>query len=127
MYVCVHESSLQWVCGHVNACVHVRSICVSGVNVCVHSANLCVGHASACVHVVQGVCVDARMCTCTHGGCTAISVPMWSVWAAVVWHALHRGLFRPLRGNRIPGFWLGCLAGFISVPVPTGGLSNGNV
>lgn len=42
-------------------------------------------------------------------------------------HALHRSFFRPLRGNRIPGFWLGHLVGFISVSVPTRGLSNGNI
>lgn len=64
------------------------------------------------------------MCVCMK---RAIFIAMWSVWAIVVWHALHRGLFRPLRENRIPGFWLDCLVGFISVSVPTGGLSNGNV
>jgi hypothetical protein len=60
-------------------------------------------------------------------GGVAVFVARWSVWATVVWHALHWGLFRTLRGNRIPGFWLGCLVGFISVSVPTGGLSNGNI
>lgn len=75
------------------------------------------GHACECTHVH----------VCVHWGYVAIFVTMWSVWAPVVWHALHRGLFRPLSGNRIPSFWLGCLVGFISVSVPTGGLSNGNI
>lgn len=68
------------------------------------------------------------MCVCVHAWMKGvIYIAMWSVWAIVVWHALHRGLFRPLRANRIPGSWLGCLVGFISVSVPTGGLSNGNI
>lgn len=113
--------------GSVYTCVHVRSICEWGECVCIQQTCVWDTRVPACVHVVQGVCVDARMCTCAHRGCTAVSVPVWSVWAAVVWRALHRGLFRPLRGNRIPGFWPGCLAGFISVPVPTEGLSNGNI
>lgn len=71
---------------------------------------------SACVHT----------CVCV-GVCMAVFVAMWGVWATVVWHALHRRLFRPLMGNWIPGFWLGCLVGFISVSVPTRGLSNGNI
>lgn len=77
MHVCVHESSLQWVCGHVNACVHVRSICVSGVNVCVHSANLCVGHASACMCT----CGARRLCGCAH-----VYVHSWGVHGHICAH-----------------------------------------
>lgn len=76
-----------------------------------------------------GVRVRVPVCTRVYawGVSVAVFVAMWSVWATVVWRALHRGLFRPLMGNWIPGFWLGCLVGFISVSVPTRGLSNGNI
>lgn len=82
MHVCVHGSSLQWECVYVNACVHVRSICVSGVNgcVCIQRIRVWDTRVPACVRVAQGVCVDARMCTCAHRGCTAVSVPMWGMW-----------------------------------------------
>lgn len=128
MHVCVHGSSLQWECVYVNACVHVRSICVSGVNGCVCIQRIRVGHTSACVCTcgARRLCGRTRVYVCAQGVHGRICAHVGCV-AAVVWRALHRGLFRPLRGNRIPGFWLRCLAGFTSVPVPTEGLSNGNI
>lgn len=110
--VYVHTTNLQkiWVLlceANLNAC-----ICMN-VYMCTCMKPVCVGNVCKAMHV----------CVCMEGG---IFMAMWSVWAIVVWHTLHRGLFRPLRENRIPSLWLGCLVGFISVSVPTEGLSNGN-
>lgn len=66
-------------------------------------------------------------CTGTYTGCVDIFVPCGMCGPPRAEHAPHRSFFRPLRGNRIPPFWLGGLVGFISVSVPTGGLSNGNI
>lgn len=89
-------------CVCVNACV-----CALGKSEC---ANVSICTCGCEVSMHKGV----YMCECTHVHmyvCMAVFMAMWSVWATVVWHALHRGLFRPLTGNWIPGSWLGCLVG----------------
>lgn len=108
--VCGHNWARAWLSG---LCVHACAF-----RSCAWGSRACMGSLRGHIHV--------KVCRCAGEG-VAPAVAMWSVWATAVWHTPHRGLFRPLRGNRIPGFWLDCLVGFISVLVPTGGLSNGNI
>lgn len=106
--------------------VHRRNLQKVGILLCEANLNASMRmNAYICIRMkpVCGGNVRLCVCVCMEGD---IFMAMWSVWAIVVWHTLHRGFFRPLRENRIPSFWLGCLVGFISVSVPTEGLSNGN-
>lgn len=126
--VCAWIESAVGVCIRERMCACEVNLCEWGERVCVHSANPCVGHTSACMCTcgARRLCGRTRVYVCAQGVHGRICAHVGCV-AAVVWRALHGGLFRPLRGNRIPGFWLRCLAGFTSVPVPTEGLSNGNI